>query len=62
MTKALVNGRQVFCIGRSFHVSGDGLYGNNNPGSSRIETECDSLIPKGQGFLGHVSQLRVSWS
>ena len=35
---------------------------NENPGGSRIYIELESLIPKGQGFLSNVNQLRVSWS
>ena len=33
---------------------------NENPGSSKILAELESLSPKGQGFLDNVNQSRVS--
>ena len=33
---------------------------NENPGGSRILAVCESLSPKGQGFLGNANQPRVS--
>ncbi len=55
-----ISGRQAFCSSRNFFVRESGSNGNENPGSSRIDTELESLVPKGQGFLSNAVQLRVS--
>ncbi len=54
------SGRQAFYVGRSFFVKENGPHKKENPGNSRIYTGRESLIPKGQGFLSNVNQLRVS--
>ena len=54
------SGRQAFFLDRSFSVRIGGPKRNENPGNSRIYTEWEPLIPKGQGFLSNVNQLRVS--
>ena len=54
------SGRQALFVGRSLFVRTDGPQRNENPGNSKIYTEWESLIPKGQGFLSNVNQLRVS--
>ena len=47
-------------MGRSPFERIDGPNRKENPGGSKIYTERESLIPKEQGFLSNVNQLRVS--
>ena len=48
------SGRQAFCLSRNFFERISGSSRNENPGSSRIDTELESLVPKGQGFLSNI--------
>ena len=54
------SGRQASCLDRSLFVRINGPNRKENPGGSKIYTERESLIPKEQGFLSNVNQLRVS--
>ena len=53
-------GRQAFCEGKNISEKRYEPRRNENPGSSKILAERESLSPKGQGFLDNVDQSRVS--
>lgn len=55
-------GKQVLGEGRSASVRRCGPHWDKNPGGSKEKAECETLSPKGQGFLGNDCQPRVSWS